>query len=79
MKLRYMIPFTATQPSLNEPPKKHRGDQMMSDPVLSPPVHFDPKLVANRDHGWQDMLQGAVLRWLEAVIAEKRGGGYDYR
>lgn len=76
MKLRYMIPFTAMLPTQPAPPKKHRLDNMMPDPMLSPPVHFDPKLVANRDQGWQDMLQLAVLRWLEAVVSEKRGGGH---
>ncbi len=33
---------------------------------------FDAKVVARRDAGWEDMLEGAVLAWVEEVVKEKR-------
>ncbi|EIN04477.1 hypothetical protein PUNSTDRAFT_128318 [Punctularia strigosozonata HHB-11173 SS5] len=83
LKLRYMLPIVTpptasgtVQPSSNLP-----------TPVTSPspaatrfpahaqeaPIHFDALLVAKKDTGWDAMLETAVMRWMAAVVDEKRG------
>ncbi|KIJ47808.1 hypothetical protein M422DRAFT_74784 [Sphaerobolus stellatus SS14] len=37
-------------------------------------VRFDPQVVAKREEGWDAMLEGAVMKWMWAVVAEKRSG-----
>lgn len=34
---------------------------------------FDAKAVARKDEGWESLLEAAVLRWVTAVVEEKRG------
>jgi len=36
-------------------------------------VRFDPQSVAKREEGWETMLEGAVMKWMWAVVEEKRG------
>ncbi|KIK24702.1 hypothetical protein PISMIDRAFT_645351 [Pisolithus microcarpus 441] len=38
-----------------------------------PPIHFDPRLVAHREEGWESMLEVTLLRWVTAVVDERRG------
>ncbi|KAI6030246.1 hypothetical protein EDC04DRAFT_2880490 [Pisolithus marmoratus] len=38
-----------------------------------PPIHFDPRLVAHREEGWESMLEATLLRWVTAVVEERRG------
>lgn len=35
-------------------------------------VRFDPQVVAKREEGWETMLEGATLKWMWAVVTEKR-------
>lgn len=42
------------------------------DPLVSPPVYFEPKVIAARENGWEDMLERVLERWLEAVLSETR-------
>jgi hypothetical protein len=37
------------------------------------PVYFDALQVARRDVGWEDVLEAALLRWVQAVVDEARG------
>lgn len=67
--LRYMIPIAASHDSLGKSLKLPRT---FVDPILSPPVYFDPKIPAGREAGWEDMLERVLLRWLDAVLAETR-------
>jgi hypothetical protein len=41
--------------------------------TLSSALFFDPGLVARTDPGWEDMLQSVLLRWVSAVVDERRG------
>ena len=36
-------------------------------------LFFDPSVVARNDPGWEDMLQAVLLRWVAAVVDERRG------
>jgi hypothetical protein len=47
------------------------GPQKFSVPEV--PIYFDALLVARRDEGWEDMLESAVSRWVQALVDEKRG------
>ena len=38
-----------------------------------PPIFFDAPLVARKEDGWEDMLENTVLRWMDAVVEERRG------
>lgn len=33
---------------------------------------FEPKIVARGEEGWENMLQGLLIGWIEALIVEKR-------
>ena len=46
---------------------------MQRFPTAEKPIEFDAPLVARHGTGWEDMLQAIALRWLEAVVEEKRG------
>ncbi|PFH53635.1 hypothetical protein AMATHDRAFT_79094 [Amanita thiersii Skay4041] len=37
-----------------------------------PSIMFDAKVVARKDEGWQDMLEGVLLKWVEKAVEEKR-------
>lgn len=47
-----------------------------SDPSSFGRAAFEPKVVGRKDEGWQLMLEDAVLRWVDAVVAEKRAEVY---
>lgn len=38
-----------------------------------PPIVFDAVIVAHRDPDWEAMLEAPLLRWMKAVVDEKRG------
>ena len=38
-----------------------------------PPITFDATVVAHKDNGWETMLEDLVLRWMKAVVEERRG------
>jgi len=33
---------------------------------------FDAPLVARKGEGWEEMLQATLLRWVSAVVEERR-------
>lgn len=78
LKLRYMIPFItprALDPSkhnLTEQKSTSTLSRAFSDPLVTPPVVFEPKVVAAREEGWEDMFEKVLMRWLDVVTAEKR-------
>jgi hypothetical protein len=82
LKLRYLIPLvTPAAPaapsgpgsaivSAATPPPSARARSFRT-PEL--PVYFDALQVARRDAGWEDVLEAALLRWVQAVVDEARG------
>ncbi|KAJ7074519.1 hypothetical protein C8F01DRAFT_1100736 [Mycena amicta] len=76
LKIRYLLPIVSgavtpgsgtplNSPSAASIPQRFNPEQ--------PPVVFDAKIVARKDPGWEDILEHAVFRWMQRVIAEKRG------
>lgn len=41
--------------------------------MFDPPITFDARVVARRDEGWEDMLEGLLLRWVGKAVDERRG------
>lgn len=37
-------------------------------------ITFDARMVAKRDEGWEEMLEGVLLKWVRKVVDEKRSG-----
>jgi hypothetical protein len=37
------------------------------------PIYFDAPIVARKDDGWEDMLENALLEWVNVVVEERRG------
>lgn len=78
LKLRYMIPFVtpraldAAKRGITEQKSTSTLSRAFSDPLVTPPVVFEPKVIAAREAGWEDMFENVLLRWLDAVLAEKR-------
>ncbi|ORY72380.1 hypothetical protein BCR35DRAFT_307646 [Leucosporidium creatinivorum] len=91
LKFRYLITFNSTKPSTatsstpappSDPSASDSPSTSTPNPNLSsapkPPPSFDPLLIARKEEGWMEMLEGAVVRWLEKVVQERReemGGG----
>jgi hypothetical protein len=80
LKIRYLLPIVApahpgsTTPNSNTPlnsPAPAAAPQRFNPE--QPPVIFDAKAVAHKDPGWDGILEGAMLRWVERVVAERRG------
>lgn len=42
-------------------------------PTAEPPLTFDAPLIARLEPGWADMLDALVVRWVRAVVEERRG------
>ncbi|KAJ7485134.1 hypothetical protein B0H11DRAFT_2018242 [Mycena galericulata] len=81
LKIRYLLPIVApapppgsTTPNSNTPlnsPAPAASAQRFNPE--QPPVVFDAKAVARKDPGWEQILEGALLRWVQRVVAERRG------
>ncbi|KZS95236.1 hypothetical protein SISNIDRAFT_452590 [Sistotremastrum niveocremeum HHB9708] len=85
--IQIITPAQALQPLAPPPSISHKlvrspspSPSPLSKPVALPPHPpqielpvFDAKLVARGDEGWDEMLETAVMTWVEAVVAEKRG------
>ncbi|KAJ6558210.1 hypothetical protein B0H19DRAFT_946011 [Mycena capillaripes] len=80
LKIRYLLPIVAppqagaTTPNSNTPlnsPAPTATIQRFNPE--QPPVVFDAKAVARKDPGWDDILEGVMLRWVQRVVAERRG------
>lgn len=73
LKLRYLIQFVTASGGSAGLTSPRKGSGIM-DPSVSPPLSFDPKVIARKDPGWEEMLESAVLRWVEVVVEEARAG-----
>ncbi|KAJ7641514.1 hypothetical protein FB45DRAFT_900390 [Roridomyces roridus] len=82
LKIRYLLPLVTpavpppggttpisgtplTSPAATAVPQRFNPDQ--------PPIVFDAKAVARKDPGWDGILEGALLRWVQRAVAERRG------
>lgn len=45
--------------------------------TLSRSVNFDPKVVARKEDGWMEMLEGVIGKWMGEVEKELREEGGD--
>ncbi|KAJ6510632.1 hypothetical protein C8R45DRAFT_964700 [Mycena sanguinolenta] len=80
LKIRYLLPIVApVQPGTATPNSNTPLNSPAAAPVPQrfnpeqPPVLFDAKVVARKDPGWEDILENAMLRWVQRVAAERRG------
>ncbi|KAI0084565.1 hypothetical protein BDY19DRAFT_898320 [Irpex rosettiformis] len=83
LKLRYEIPIVSPSVQLNNGIlTPGNGTTPLSSPTPTakkfprteePPITFDAVIVAHRDPEWEAMLEVPILRWMEAVVDEKRG------
>nr|GAT54399.1 predicted protein [Mycena chlorophos] len=78
LKIRYLLPIisppqpgSASGTPLNSP--SATTSQVQRFNPEQPPVVFDAKVVARKDPGWEDILENAIIRWMQSVVAEKRG------
>ncbi|KAJ7666905.1 hypothetical protein DFH06DRAFT_253115 [Mycena polygramma] len=77
LKIRYLLPIVApaqpgsTTPNSNTPLNSPAATARFT--TDQPPVIFDAKAVARKDPGWEDILEGAMVRWVQRVVAERRG------
>ena len=86
LKLRYTIPVY-TPPSQTSgkltpgeatTPVGSPQPTTVRFPTVEPPITFDAPLIARKESGWEDMLEVLTLRWLQAVVDERRGN-YNLR
>ncbi|KAJ7186967.1 hypothetical protein C8R46DRAFT_1342204 [Mycena filopes] len=83
LKIRYLLPIVAPPSTSTSNPGNSRTGTPLNSPAPSqaqgrfnpgePPVVFDAKAVARRDEGWEEVLEGAVGRWVGCVVRERRG------
>ncbi|KAJ7810848.1 hypothetical protein B0H14DRAFT_3090718 [Mycena olivaceomarginata] len=81
LKIRYLLPIvTPVQPGGSTTPNSNTplnspapvGATQRFNPE-QPPVIFDAKTVARKDPGWDGILENVMLRWVQRVVAERRG------
>ncbi|KAH9942802.1 hypothetical protein B0H21DRAFT_779881 [Amylocystis lapponica] len=74
LKLRYLLPIAHT-PTDSPSPAGSPSPSMMRFPSTAgeDSIVFDAPLVARLDSGWDDMLEAAVLKWVDAIVDERRG------
>ena len=76
LKLRYMLPIVVPYVPQGASPASSPGATQTRFPAIDePPLHFDAKVVARKDDGWEDMLEGVLLRWTQKVVDEHNRGG----
>ncbi|CCL98886.1 uncharacterized protein FIBRA_00893 [Fibroporia radiculosa] len=83
LKLRYSLPVSS--PAKTSSSKGNITPSDSTTPVPSPsfpirfpstneePIIFDAPLVARQENEWEDMLETLVLKWVDAVVDERRG------
>ena len=76
LKLRYLVPVVGpTLSKLAAPPSSPSASHTPTPFRTSePPINFDIPIVARTEEGWEDMLEGVLLRWVKAVVDEQRQG-----
>ena len=77
VKICYMLPIISpASPDVLILKPNPNGDALPPSPSASkfsePPIFFDPREVARRDDGWEDMLERILFRWTLAVVEERR-------
>ncbi|TDL20420.1 hypothetical protein BD410DRAFT_772688 [Rickenella mellea] len=77
LKLRYLIPVigpnVVRDNSQSNTPLSSPQPSTVSFPSGEKPVFFDAKVVARKDEGWEAILENLVMKWVNAVVEEKRG------
>lgn len=81
LKIRYMLPIvTPSQPGAAGTPS---GTPLASPAATvskfqrnatEPPIVFDARLVARKEADWESVLEALLLRWVSAVVEERRAG-----
>lgn len=72
-------PLLALRPNVDaksipiEEPLNSPSTPSTARPPLEPVVMFDPRVVARRDPGWEEMFLIVLRKWMDAVVAEQRG------
>ncbi|CAG7850577.1 SubName: Full=Uncharacterized protein {ECO:0000313/EMBL:CCA69893.1} [Serendipita indica DSM 11827] len=79
LKMRYMIPLVSPA-NLTAGGSPRNGTPATSPSALTlsfghnvTPFFFDAAIVAKKGPLWEEMLHDAVILWVNAVVAEKRG------
>ncbi|KAH8813777.1 hypothetical protein DL96DRAFT_504119 [Flagelloscypha sp. PMI_526] len=86
LKIRYTLPIQLPLPPMpTMPMSRGGGSSNPGTPLNSPtakkfpstevPIHFDAKVVARKESGWEEMLRTVLRRWVEKVVEEKRSEG----
>ncbi|KAJ6632473.1 hypothetical protein B0H10DRAFT_1977444 [Mycena sp. CBHHK59/15] len=80
LKIRYLLPIVTPSPAgsttphsntpLSSPAPAAAAQRFSSD---QPPVIFDAKAIARKDAGWDEILEGAIHRWVQRIVEERRG------
>lgn len=80
LKLRYNIPVLTPptmipdklMPGESNSPLASPTPAAKRFPTSEPPIPFNATLVARNEPGWEDMLEQLALRWVTAVVDERR-------
>jgi len=77
LKLRYMLPLISSSQlngtsSQTNTPLPSPSVATIAFHQVAPPTLFDAPTVAKREEHWEDMLEAALFKWVEAVVNEKR-------
>jgi hypothetical protein len=87
LKLRYMIPLITPhaypggshlrgqggQGSNQSTPATSPSASLVTFMPIEPPFFFDPAMVEMKAEGWEEMLEGVLVRWVTAAARERRG------
>lgn len=75
LKIRYMLPLVLPAAPLPSTVagRQHGSSVKFPKNEKEKPVHFDARVVARREEGWEGMLRDAVDRWVGCVVEERRG------
>ncbi|KIP07844.1 hypothetical protein PHLGIDRAFT_70384 [Phlebiopsis gigantea 11061_1 CR5-6] len=78
LKLRYSLPVHTPAsgklaPKEGTTPVGSPSTPIFRFPTAELPITFDAPLIARHEPGWEDMLEQLAMRWMQAVVDEKRG------
>ncbi|KAL6303599.1 hypothetical protein BKA93DRAFT_734674 [Sparassis latifolia] len=86
LKLRYLVPIISSTskaklakesltPTVASTPHASPSHSVVHFPGTNPEdvLVFDAAIVARQEKGWEHMLETVVLKWVEAVVDERRG------
>jgi hypothetical protein len=77
LKLRYMLPLVSSSQlngtsSQSNTPLPSPSVATITFHQFAPPTLFDAPTIAKREEHWEDMLEAALFKWVEAFVNEKR-------